>query len=48
MSIRTTGLAAGGHRNLLIHELLHTLGLGENPPTRSRITDAVMNRCGRD
>jgi hypothetical protein len=31
---------------LLIHELLHTLGLGENPPTSARITNAVMNRCG--
>ena len=31
---------------VLIHELLHTLGLGENPPTSSRITKAVRNRCG--
>jgi len=31
---------------LLIHELLHSLGLGENPPTSSRITAAVMSRCG--
>ena len=30
---------------LLIHELLHSLGLGENPPTSARITAAVMNRC---
>ena len=35
-----------GGEILLIHELLHTLGLGENPPTSSRITNAVMNRCG--
>jgi hypothetical protein len=35
-----------GGEILLIHELLHALGLGENPPTSSRITDAVMNRCG--
>jgi hypothetical protein len=26
---------------LLIHELLHALGLGENPPARSHLTDAV-------
>jgi hypothetical protein len=30
---------------LLIHELLHTLGLSENPPTSEQITDAVANRC---
>jgi hypothetical protein len=35
-----------GGEILLIHELLHALGLGENPPTSSRITNAVMNRCG--
>jgi hypothetical protein len=31
---------------LLIHELLHALGLGENPPSSAQITQAVMNRCG--
>ena len=31
---------------LLIHELLHTLGLGENPPTSVQITDRVWKRCG--
>ncbi len=35
-----------GGEILLIHELLHTLGLGENPPTSARITNAVMSRCG--
>lgn len=30
---------------VLIHELLHALGLGENPPTSWQITNAVMNRC---
>ena len=30
---------------LLIHELLHTLGLGENPPSSAAITDAVARRC---
>ena len=31
---------------LLIHELLHALGLGENPPTSDDITDRVWARCG--
>lgn len=30
----------------LIHEMLHALGLGENPPTPGRITQRVMVRCG--
>ena len=31
---------------VLIHELLHTLGLGENPPTSLDITARVTERCG--
>ena len=31
---------------MLIHELLHTLGLGENPPTSTAITQGVIRRCG--
>jgi hypothetical protein len=31
---------------LLIHEFLHTLGLGENPPTSDAITQRVAVRCG--
>lgn len=31
----------------LIHETLHSLGLGENPPTPAEITARVMARCGR-
>jgi len=31
---------------LVIRELLHALGLGENPPTSAHITDAVLDRCG--
>jgi hypothetical protein len=31
---------------LIIHELLHTLGLGENPPSSSEISDRVLVRCG--
>lgn len=30
----------------LIHEMLHTLGLGENPPTPGEITNRVRVRCG--
>lgn len=30
---------------LLIHELLHTLGLGERPPTSAHITSVVTRRC---
>ena len=30
----------------LIHEGLHTLGLGENPPTSAAITSRVLQRCG--
>ncbi|HSB63777.1 MAG TPA: hypothetical protein VLJ18_06400 [Thermoanaerobaculia bacterium] len=37
-----------GHAsNVLIHEMLHTLGLGENPPTSLGITSRVAERCGR-
>lgn len=31
---------------ILIHEMLHSLGLGENPPTTFEITDQVTRRCG--
>ena len=30
----------------LIHEALHTLGLGENPPSSAEITSRVLKRCG--
>lgn len=32
---------------VLIHEALHTLGLGENPPTSLAITHQVRRRCSR-
>ena len=42
--------AATGHPEeaeaALIHEMLHTLGLGENPPTSLEITARVTERCG--
>jgi len=31
----------------LIHEVLHTLGLRENPPSSSAITSRVLSRCRR-
>ena len=31
----------------IIHEILHTLGLGENPPSSREITKRVLGRCGR-
>ena len=31
---------------IVIHEFLHTLGLGENPPTSQAITEQVSLRCG--
>jgi hypothetical protein len=30
---------------MVIHEMLHTLGLGENPPSSFEITEQVMRRC---
>ena len=37
----------GDAANLLIHEALHTLGLGEGPPDSREITARVQARCGR-
>jgi hypothetical protein len=37
---------ATGADLLVIHEFLHALGLGENPPTSVDITDRVRARCG--
>ena len=31
----------------LIHEMLHSLGLGENPPRSRDITERVLFRCDR-
>jgi hypothetical protein len=31
---------------VLIHEMLHSLGLGENPPESVAITTRVERRCG--
>jgi hypothetical protein len=37
---------ARGAQALIIHELLHTLGLGENPPSSLEITKRVLATCG--
>jgi hypothetical protein len=39
--LREPGVA----ESMVIHEVLHTLGLGENPPTSIEITRRVDNRC---
>jgi hypothetical protein len=31
---------------MVIHEVLHTLGLPENPPSSREITRRVLARCG--
>ena len=40
-------LSQGERANALIHEMLHTLGLRENPPGSAEITRRVAERCGR-
>ena len=40
----------GEHRMaeaVMIHEALHSLGLGENPPSSAAITARVLQKCGR-
>jgi hypothetical protein len=37
---------SGTRENTLIHEMLHTLGLGENPPSSAEINAQVRRRCG--
>jgi hypothetical protein len=36
-----------GPEAVIIHETLHSLGLGENPPTSDEITWRVLSRCAR-
>jgi hypothetical protein len=43
LQVNNPGLSA----SLIIHESLHALGLGENPPRSREITGAVERRCGR-
>jgi hypothetical protein len=54
-SVFVCGDGCFGHRrrdvsrgsNVLIHEMLHTLGLGEDLPSSLEITSRVAGRCGR-
>jgi len=41
VQLRQPGVA----ESMVIHEVLHTLGLGENPPTSIEITQRVEARC---
>jgi hypothetical protein len=41
LQLRQPGIA----ESMVIHEILHTLGLGENPPTSIEITQRVESRC---
>ena len=41
VQLRQPGVA----ESMVIHEILHTLGLGENPPTSIEITQRVEARC---
>jgi hypothetical protein len=43
-SFRT--LSRGARATALIHEMLHTLGLRENPPSSAEISRRVAERCG--
>jgi hypothetical protein len=40
-------LGRGARACALIHEMLHTLGLRENPPSSAEISRRVAARCGR-
>jgi hypothetical protein len=42
VSRKDPGIAA----NVLVHEMLHALGLGEDPPTSEEINRQVGKRCG--
>jgi hypothetical protein len=44
---RFTFVGPAHQEAILIHEMLHSLGLGENPPDSLTITKRVMDRCGR-
>jgi hypothetical protein len=44
---RTFSESASHAEAVVIHEMLHALGLGENPPTSAYITERVIDRCGR-
>lgn len=44
---RTQRTDPGYAATLIIHEQLHSLGLGEDPPSSAAITRQIIARCGR-
>jgi hypothetical protein len=42
---RLAAAEPGRAEAIVIHEVLHSLGLGENPPSSEDITAAVERRC---
>jgi hypothetical protein len=42
---RLAAAEPGRAESIVSHEVLHTLGLAENPPTSDDITAAVERRC---
>jgi hypothetical protein len=45
--VRAAQRAPEEMRAVIIHEMLHSLGLGENPPSSKEITYQVKQRCWR-
>jgi hypothetical protein len=45
--LRVNTESASHAEGVIIHEVLHALGLGENPPTPAHIASRVMDRCRR-
>jgi hypothetical protein len=45
--VRATQRAPDEMVAVVIHEMMHSLGLGENPPPSREITSRVEDRCGR-
>jgi hypothetical protein len=44
---RRSRRSGGGYEFIVIHEMLHSLGLGEDPPSSSEINARVRARCGQ-
>jgi len=44
--VRQAGRSSRYAEAILIHEALHSLGLGENPPSSDYITERIRARCG--
>lgn len=44
--VRQAERSARHAQAVLIHEALHSLGLGENPPSSDYITERIRARCG--